>query len=70
MMPAKQRREPGFRVTIQIPEDVEKIVQKQRIAYGKVHGFKPSRSEMIAIIIRNADKRRDAIGDARPGDGQ
>lgn len=57
-MPAK-RREPGFRITIQLAEDAEKIVQRQRIAYGKVHGFTPSRSEMITIMIRSADKHRD-----------
>lgn len=58
-MPAKQRREPGFRISIQLPEDALKIVQKQRIAYGKAWGFQPSRSEMITIMVRSADKRRD-----------
>lgn len=57
-MPAK-RREAGYRITIQLAEDAEKIVQKQRIAYGKIHGFTPSRSEMITIMIRSADKHRD-----------
>lgn len=66
-MPAK-RREPGFRVTILLAEDAEKIVQKQRIAYGKVHGFAPSRSEMITIMIRTADRHRDWL--ELPGSGK
>lgn len=57
-MPVK-RREPGFRINIQLPEDAEKIVQRQRAAYKKVFGFQPSRSEMITIMVRTADKHRD-----------
>lgn len=64
-MPEKQRRESGFRISFQVPEDVEKIFQRQRTAYRKVFGFTPSRSEMMAMMVRTADRYRDWLKSPR-----
>ena len=64
-MPAKQR-ESGYRVSIQLPEDVDRIIQRARAAYKKAHGFPPSRSMMITIMLRSAAKHPDWLESPSP----
>lgn len=52
-------RDYGFRTSVQIPEDVEKLIQRARASYKKVHGYAPSRSAMITIALRGFFTRPD-----------
>ena len=53
------KRDYGYRTSIQIPEDVEKLIQRVRAQYKKVHGYAPSRSAMIIIAVRAHYTRPD-----------
>ena len=57
-MPYRQR-DYGFRTSVQIPDDVEKLIQRGRATYKKTYGYAPSRSAMITIAVRGFFKRPD-----------
>ena len=58
---SKRERELGFRTSIQIPEDVETIIQDGRTQYKKTHGFAPSRSAMMSMMLRAFSKEPNWI---------
>ena len=51
-MPARSR-DYGFRTSVQIPDDVEKLIQRGRVEFRKRYGYSPSRSAMISIALRS-----------------
>lgn len=60
-MPSRTRtsRDYGFRTSVLIPEEIEKLIQRSRAAYKKTHGYAPSRSAMIIIAVRGFFKQPD-----------
>lgn len=63
-MPLKSR-DYGFRTSVQIPDDVEKLLQRGRAAYGKLYGYAPSRSAMITMALRSFFKQPDWLNNFR-----
>lgn len=55
------QRDLGFRTSIMISEDVEKLIQRARAQHKKVYGYAPSRSAMITLALRNFFKQPNWI---------
>lgn len=58
-MPTVKGRDYGYRTSIQIPEDVERLIQRCRAQYKKAHGYPLSRSAMIVMAVRAHFTRPD-----------
>lgn len=65
-MPAKTR-DYGFRTSVQITEDVEKLIQRARALHKKVIGYAPSRSAMIVMACRGFYRGSDWIESIKGG---
>ena len=52
-------RDYGYRTSIQIPDDVEKLLQRSRASYRKVYGYPLSRSALIIMAVRAHFTRPD-----------
>ena len=56
-MSIQKRKVLGFRTSVQVPADVEKLIEAYRVRMAKQEGFKPSRSEAISTIVRTFFER-------------
>ena len=70
MPTVKGGRDYGYRTSIQIPDDVEKLIQRSRASYKKVHGYALSRSAMIIMAVRAHFKRPDWLQQKGAANGQ